>query len=267
MRKETQHRRVDATATSPKDTRKDTPMTRPSISTVNMHPDVAGSWAGAVTASVLLLLFSLSTVAAETDDSMNPYPETLAEIAKYKEHILREYHGGKCFYPRVVTEISTLKELSEYAGKSGVHVKMKLGSYDKVFISNTTVLRHWGAFLAGGKTVKIVNCKVDLLYGAFLIRYGGTGHEVDLTLVPADPQFLPVEIGTKGASALISGREHKIVLRREGELRIKNPPPIRITGEEIELRNDTGLPIELTRESRNCRIITNGKVIDQGEGK
>jgi hypothetical protein len=140
------------------------------------------------------------------------------------------------------------------------------GNYDKVFISNTTVLRHWGAFLAGGKTVKIVNCKVDLLYGAFLIRYGGTGHEVDLTLVPADPKFLPVEIGTKGASALINGRQHKIVLRRGGELRIKNPPPIRITGEEIELRNETGLPIELTKESRNCRIMTNGKVIDQGEG-
>ncbi len=30
------------------------------------------------------------------------------------------------------------------------------------------------------------------------------------------------------------------------------------------MHNETGLPIKLTKESKNCKIITNGEVTDNG---
>lgn len=138
------------------------------------------------------------------------------------------------------------------------------GDYESSFISNTTVLRKWGFHTNHAPDTTIVNSESDLLYGMFLVVYGGKGRNIDLTVVPSDPDFLPVEIGTKGQSALISGRGHKVILNAERELRIKNPPPIKVNGQKIKLRNETGIPIQLTNSSESCQILTNGDVTDQG---
>lgn len=139
------------------------------------------------------------------------------------------------------------------------------GNYESSFISNTTVLRKWGFHTNHAKKTEVINCKTDVLYGMFLVIYGGQGREIDLTVVPADRAFLPVDIGTKGRSALIDGRDHTVVLEAERELRIKNPPPINVKGQNIKLRNETGLPIILTSDAKNCEIVTNGKVTDNGQ--
>lgn len=76
-----------------------------------------------------LLLFSCTVLLAQSNSGINPYPETPEEIAAYKQHLIKKYHEDISDYPEESTEISTLEELFEYAGRSGVHVRMKPGLY------------------------------------------------------------------------------------------------------------------------------------------
>lgn len=85
------------------------------------------SWSFAVAVAGLMLPGLIAS--AEPPEELNPYPETLEEIATYREHIIRKHHDQLRDYPKTVIEISTLSELVEYAGESGVHVRMKPGVY------------------------------------------------------------------------------------------------------------------------------------------
>jgi len=142
-------------------------------------------------------------------------------------------------------------------------------NYDPVFISNTRAVGiNWqGSFWMGRGDTRIVNCEADLRYGDFLRLFDLTrGVEADITLLPSDPAYLPRE---KGRVAVIDGQKHDIVLKSKGDLGIKEAedvPPILIKGEDIELRNRTALPVRLTKESRNCHVVTGEQVTDNGQG-
>ena len=66
--------------------------------------------------------------AAEPGSEVDTTPETADEIAAYREYLVDKSHR-RILYPEVVTEISSLEELAEYAGRSGVHVRMEPGVY------------------------------------------------------------------------------------------------------------------------------------------
>ena len=83
----------------------------------------------AVVTSAALVGGVLAPRMSAAEKEINPYPETRAEIAAYKEHLIRKHHEEISDYPEEVTEISTLEELFEYAGKSRVHVRMRPGVY------------------------------------------------------------------------------------------------------------------------------------------
>ncbi len=151
----------------------------------------------------------------------------------------------------------------------------KRGTYDTLFISNVRVsgISLPFAFTGGEKVDRIVNCKLDLLNSG-LMAIGS--NEIDVTLVPPDPGTLPhYSMKTKiqaarpdGNSGLVFGQNNTVYLRAGENLpinQVRNRPPLKINGKGTVLHNETGLPIKLTKKSKNCKITTNGEVTDNGE--
>ena len=152
----------------------------------------------------------------------------------------------------------------------------KRGSYDTFFISNVYVsgISLPFAFTGGQKIDRIVNCKLDLLNGA-IMAIGS--NDIDVTLVPPDPNTLP-HYSTKkniqaaipdGNSGIVYGKDNTVYLRAGENLpidQVRKRPPLKINGKGTVLHNETGLPIKLSKKSKNCKIITNGKVTDNGKG-
>lgn len=160
----------------------------------------------------------------------------------------------------------------------------KRGDYETVFVSQTKCagIIHGPFLIMGREKTKIADCTVDLLCGCLLRIWGGSGADIDITVVPPDPNILPtykeerkrqairnyISRKLKDRSGYVGGRNHDIVLRADEELdvdELKERSPIIVEGQDHHLRNETGIPIKLAEESRDCEVVTNGPVTDQGQ--
>ncbi len=220
-----------------------------------------------------------------TDDILN---RTEGGFFTDRAELPEEFDLSKHLQPGRLTELSedifrsygtpegTLKILGcqVFGGRDAV----KRGNFDIIFISNTRFhgVMHGPFLTTGSERTEIVNCEVDLLSQHYVRLFGGTGVQMDVKLVPPSQKILPQydnatkrqairNSRTKSRSGLIKGQGHKISLRGDKEsLRVEEWFPLKITGERIRVRNETGLPILLTKEAQDCRIITNGEVTDRG---
>jgi len=155
------------------------------------------------------------------------------------------------------------------------------GASTNEFISNVNIsgVPDGGPYVATQSHVehyKIVNSEVDLGCQN-LLRFsdsgGTTGFEADITVLPNPFEFRPFVRGRADESGDIApgGSHHKVVLRAgegldpEQVKEERKDQPFLVSGEHHYVRNETGLPIVLTEQSRNCRVISNGEVTDNGE--
>lgn len=184
------------------------------------------------------------------------------------EDAFRSYGGGK----RLKVLGCTIKSLRD---------AFKRGSYETVFLSHVTVrgVRNGPFLTAGSQMTRIVNCKVGMLCG-YIMRRLSDGAEVDITLLPPDPGILPSHsektkrqairrfISRKKRSGWITGDQSEVVLRAGKGLnmdKLKSRAPFVVDGKDIYLRNETTLPVKLSHDSRNCKIITRSEVTDNGQ--
>lgn len=160
--------------------------------------------------------------------------------------------------------------------------------YDEVFISNVKlsgIVK--GAFVPWSSPpygrLRVVNTEMDLLADQLMTIFDESASDwwIELTVMPPDPEILPprkegarwetarrryISPG-RGRSASIRGRNHRITLRAGEGLdigSIREEAPVMVFGRDIEVRNETGIPILLAESSWNCRVVTNGKVTDNG---
>jgi len=160
----------------------------------------------------------------------------------------------------------------------------KRGDYETVFISRTNCagIIHGPFLITGREKTKIADCTVDLLCGSLLRIWGGSGAQIDITVVPPDPNILRtyteerkrqairnyISRKLKDRSGYIGGRNHNVVLRAGEGLdvgELKQRSPIIVEGQGHHLRNQTGIPIKLAEESQDCVVVTNGPVTDHGQ--
>jgi len=123
--------------------------------------------------------------------------------------------------------------------------------------------------------VKVENSRGDAVNGPLLYVKKGPVADVELTLISNDSKT------TVHALAGIAGENHKITIKKEGDLSKGKQLPIKIGAKSptanngfsplgktpttgIVLTNLTGMPVELNAVSSSCKIITNGEVSDQG---
>ncbi len=203
-------------------------------------------------------------------EDMNSLPEEDVNIIKNElesgkiyplsEDAFRSYGGGKTL--KILG--GTIKEVRSAVFR---------GDYDQLFVSNTKFTRLGGALFGirgSVEDVRIVNVEADLTCRQLFRLWGGTNRELELRLVPASDvsKFRP----NKNRYGLVQGKGHKIHLKAgngldPGRMANKNRRyPVQIHGTDHVVRNETGLPITLTEESKNCRIVTNGEVTDNGKG-
>ncbi|GIZ09770.1 hypothetical protein [Flavobacterium sp. UMI-01] len=124
--------------------------------------------------------------------------------------------------------------------------------------------------------VKVENSRGDMVNGPLLYVTKGEVSDVELTLTSNDSKT------TVHALACISGDNHKITLKKEGDLSKGKILPIKIGATTppanngfsplgtaptsgIVLTNLTGMPVELNSVSSACKISTNGEVMDKGK--
>ncbi|MDO7171606.1 hypothetical protein [Mariniflexile sp. AS56] len=129
-----------------------------------------------------------------------------------------------------------------------------------------------GYYLTG---VKVENSRGDMVNGPLLYVTKGEVADVELTLISNDSAT------TVHALAGIAGNDHKVIIKKEGDLTKGKMLPIKIGTTSppanngfsplgttptsgVNLTNLTGMPVELNSVSSGCKIITNGKVIDKG---
>ncbi|MCG9792835.1 hypothetical protein [Flavobacterium algicola] len=125
--------------------------------------------------------------------------------------------------------------------------------------------------------VKVENSRGDLVNGPLLYVTKGDAADVDLTLTSNDSKT------TVHALACIAGNNHKITIKKEGDLSKGKILPIKIgttaptanngfsplgsaPTSGIVLNNSTGMPVELNSMSSFCKIATDGEVYDKGKG-
>lgn len=129
---------------------------------------------------------------------------------------------------------------------------------------------------------QIIKSRGDAMYGPLLtfITKDITGCEVELELLPgtspykverlAEIQGSGHRISLKSAEQAESGKNLPIVF---GESfwadvhKFRNPSTdisVWSGAEDIELTNNTGMPVIFTRYSRNCMVCTDGDIIDEG---
>ncbi|WP_163400078.1 hypothetical protein [Flavobacterium fluviatile] len=124
--------------------------------------------------------------------------------------------------------------------------------------------------------VKVENSRGDMVNGPLLYVTKGEVSDVELTLTSNDSKT------TVHALACISGDNHKVTLKKEGDLSKGKILPIKIGATTppanngfsplgtaptsgIVLTNLTSMPVELNSFSSSCKISTNGEVKDNGK--
>ena len=156
----------------------------------------------------------------------------------------------------------------------GTRTGIALSGYgNEMFVSNTTVRETVLGAVRLSNNARVVNVRADLRYGpALFMRRPRKNCRVDITLVPSEPAPPRWRVQPR-AAAVITGSGHKIRFGSEGELSPqKRSFPIVLGHKKrnhgarnVQLINATGLPVTLTENTRNCRIITSGKVTDEGQ--
>ncbi|MCM4156956.1 hypothetical protein DHD80_13180 [Gramella sp. AN32] len=144
-----------------------------------------------------------------------------------------------------------------------------------VRLENCTTIGTERAYWIGDDAV-VKNCKGDANYGP-LMFVEGSNVEVDLTVIPAESDRLVHALVT------IQGSNNKILLKSEnGKKREKNLPILvgythpehgeamspYSEGEtsNLNLRNETGMPIEIGAKVSHSTIETNGEIIENRSG-
>ncbi|CAH8281474.1 hypothetical protein EV196_104258 [Mariniflexile fucanivorans] len=129
-----------------------------------------------------------------------------------------------------------------------------------------------GYYLTG---VKVENSRGDMVNGPLLYVTKGEVSDVELALISNDSKT------TVHLLAGIAGENHKVTIKKEGDLTKGKVLPIKIGTTSptanngfsplgkaptsgILLTNLTGMPVELNAVSSSCKIITNGEVTDKG---
>ena len=144
---------------------------------------------------------------------------------------------------------------------------------DDVLIKNSEAIGcEVGYYITG---VKVENSRGDAVNGPLLYVTKGAVADVELTLISND-------FKTKvHALAGIAGKDHKVIIKKDGDLTKGKVLPIKIGTTSptanngfsplgttptsgIVLTNLTGMPVELNSVSSSCKIITNGEVLDKG---
>lgn len=123
--------------------------------------------------------------------------------------------------------------------------------------------------------VKVENSRGDAVNGPLLYVKKGAVSDIELTLISNNSKT------TVHALAGIAGKNHRVTIKKEGDLSKGKQLPIKIGTKsptanngfsplgttptsDIVLTNLTGMPVELNAVSSSCKIITNGKVSDKG---
>ncbi len=148
------------------------------------------------------------------------------------------------------------------------------GRYEKLFVSNTRFLNLGNivGIMPAEQEVNIIRCKGDLTGRKLFRLFGGTGHELDLSILSAKHSNLKFGIKKNYRSAFVGGQGHEVVLKAAEGLDIEKVKretqgyPLEVQGNEHTIRNEIGMPILLTEDTKDCHIITNGPVTDNGEG-
>lgn len=109
-----------------------------------------------------------------------------------------------------------------------------------------------------------------------LLRFGDSGgtsgYEAYLTVMPEPSDTDPEPKRPTSGRIFPDTSHHKAVLRAGDGLepehvkQARKDQPLVIAGDHHYVRNETGVPVKLTEQARKCRIVTNGQVIDNGEG-
>ena len=149
-----------------------------------------------------------------------------------------------------------------------------------VFVSNMTTIGNTQRGHAVPPNTRIVNSRSDIRYAPALNLWKAHNTTVDLTILPSPVSGkiirhrLSNHTPYRKAAAFITGEGHEITLKAQGDLKLREPMPIVVgyakpfrikNTNNVELKNTTGLPIILTENTRDCTIVTNGEVRDEGQ--
>jgi hypothetical protein len=164
------------------------------------------------------------------------------------------------------------------------------GNVEGLYMANCTMRENTRRAMTLNTNTEVVDCSADIRYSEAIESAPNTSNcTVDLDIVPSPtPDTLVRHSGSinmgedlSGAAALIGGNGHDVTLRTEspGELRSSlsdwaRPLPIivgnyrgdTVDASHVTLRNETGLPVWLTKTASNCTIESNGRVEDNGSG-